>query len=229
MPIAPSKKAPKNQGPLDSFPKSSSKKTPEKSASLTKRTLLFASSPTTQDLIDAIQNNSTILIEDTNLKRGLSGFEASPGDLALSLTTLTAYIVDIIAVMDYFLLHKTLLHPVLCEQILTSTHEVVTNAILWSNLEVDCPNNRQKSLNFCDLIKTRLKNKALAQRLLKVNFHIKPEWIDIVVISAGKGFDWHHAVSKISSDVQGLAIIHSFADEVIAEENGRILRLRFYT
>ena len=229
MPIVPSEKVSKNQeGHLDSFPKPS-KKTPGRSASLTKRAALFASSPTTQDLIDAIQNDSTILIEDTDLKRGLNGFEAPPGDFALSLTTLTAYIVDIIAVIDYFLLHKTLLHPVLCEQILTSTHEVVTNAVLWSNLEVDCPNNRQKSLNFCDLIKIRLKNKALAQRLLKVNFHIKPEWIDVVIISAGKGFDWQHAVSKISSDVQGLAIIHSFADEVTAEENGKILRLRFYT
>ncbi len=228
MPIAPSEKIHKNQVQPGSFSKSS-KRTSGKSASLTGRTALFASSPTTQDLIDAIQNDSTILIEDTNLKRGLNGFEAPPGDLALSLTTLTAYIIDIIAVMDHFLLHKTFLHPVLCEQILTSTHEVVTNAILWSNLEVDCPNNRQKSLNFCDLIKTRLKNKVLARRLLKVNFHINPEWVDVVIISSGKGFDWHHAVSKISSDVQGLAIIHSFADEVTAEENGKVLRLRFYT
>jgi len=228
MPIAPSEKALKNQGQLGSFPRPS-KKIPGESVNLKKRVALFASSPTTQDLIDAIHNDNTILIEDANLKRGLSGFEAPPGDLALSLTTLTAYIIDIIAVIDYFLLHKTLLHPVLCEQILTSTHEVVTNAILWSNLEVDCPDNRQKTLNFCDLIKTRLKNKALAQRLLKVNFHIKPEWIDVVIISAGKGFDWQHAISKISSDVQGLAIIRSFADEVTAEENGKILRLRFYT
>jgi hypothetical protein len=227
MPIAPSEKAHKNEE-LDPFSKPS-KRISGKSASLTKRTALFAISPTTQDLIDAIHNDHTILIEDTNLKRGLNGFEAPPGDLALSLTTLTAYIIDIIAVIDYFLLHKTFLHPVLCEQILTSTHEVVTNAILWSNLEVNCPDNRQKSLNFCDLIKTRLKDKALAQRLLKVNFHINPEWVDVVIISAGKGFDWHHAVSKISSDVQGLAIIHSFADEVTAEENGKILRLRFYT
>lgn len=228
MPIAPSEKTHKNQGHLDSFSKPS-KKTSRKPASLTKRAVLFATSPTTQDLIDAIHNDSSILIEDTNLKRGLSGFEAPPGDLALSLTTLTAYIIDITAVIDHFLLHKTFLHPVLCEQILTSTHEVVTNAILWSNLEVDSPNNRQKSLNFCDLIKTRLKDQTLAQRLLKMNFHINPEWIDVVIISAGKGFDWPHAVSKISSDVQGLAIIHSFADEVTAEENGTILRLRFYT
>lgn len=228
MPIVPSEKTHKNQGPLGSFSKSP-KRTSGKSASLTGRTALFGTSPTTQDLIDAIQNDSTILIEDTNLKRGLNGFESPPGDLALSLTTLTAYIIDIIAVMDHFLLHKTFLHPVLCEQILTSTHEVVTNAILWSNLEVDCPNNRQKSLNFCDLIKTRLEDKTLARRLLKVNFHINPEWVDVVIISTGKGFDWHHAVSKISSDVQGLAIIHSFADEVTAEENGRVLRLRFYT
>ena len=228
MPIAPSEKSHKNPAQLGSFSKSS-KETRGRSVSLTGRTSLFAVSPTTQDLIDAIQNGSTILIEDTNLKRGLNGFEAPPGDLALSLTTLTAYVIDIIAVMDYFLLHKTFLHPVLCEQILTSTHEVVTNAILWSNLEVDCPNNRQKSLNFCDLIKTRLENKVLACRLLKVNFHINPEWIDVVIISTGKGFDLHHAVSKISSDVQGLAIIHSFADEVTAEGNGKVLRLRFYT
>lgn len=227
MPIAPSEKSTKNQR-LDNFSKPS-KRASGKSVSLTKRAALFATSPTTQDLIDAIHNDSTILIEDINLKRGLNGFEAPPGDLALSLTTLTAYIIDIIAVIDHFLLHKTFLHPVLCEQILTSTHEVITNAILWSNLEVDSPNNRQKSLNFCDLIKVRLENKTLAQRLLKVNFHINPECVDVVIISGGKGFDWHHAVSKISSDVQGLAIIRSFADEVIAEEDGKILRLRFYT
>jgi hypothetical protein len=227
MPIAPSEKVRKNKE-LDLFSKPS-KRNVGKSASLTKRTALFTISPTTQDLIDAIHNGNTILIEDTNLKRGLNGFEAPPGDLALSLTTLTAYIIDIIAVMDHYILHKTFLHPVLCEQILTSTHEVVTNAILWSNLEVDSPNNRQKSLNFCDLIKARLENKALAQRLLKVNFHINPECVDVVIISDGKGFDWRHAVSKISSNVQGLAIIRSFADEVIAEEEGKILRLRFYT
>lgn len=227
MPIVPSEKYNKSQN-IGGFSKPS-RRASEKSVSLTKRAALFATSPTTQDLIDAIHNDSTILIEDTNLKRGLNGFEAPPGDLALSLTTLTAYIIDIIAVLDYFLLHKTFLHPVLCEQILTSTHEVVTNAILWSNLEVDNPNNRQKSLNFCDLIKARLESKVLAQRLLKVNFHINPEWVDVVVISGGKGFDWNHAVSKISSDVQGLAIIRSFADEVIAEEDGKILRLRFQT
>jgi hypothetical protein len=142
---------------------------------------------------------------------------------------LTAYLIDIIAVMHHYILHQTFLHPDLCEQILTATHEVVSKAILWSNLEVDSPNNRQKSLNFCDLIKARLENKALAQRLLKVNFHINPECVDVVIISDGKGFDWRHAVSKISSNVQGLAIIRSFADEVIAEEEGKILRLRFYT
>lgn len=226
MPIAPSEKSNKIQG-IGDHPKTS-RRASGKSVSLTKRSALFVTSPTTQDLIDAIHNDKTILIEDINLKRGLNGFEAPPGDLALSLTTLTAYIIDIIAVIDHFLLHKTFLHPVLCEQILTSTHEVVTNAILWSNLEVDSPNNRQKSLNFCDLIKARLENKALAQRLLKLNFHLNPECVEVVIISGGKGFDWHHAVSKISSDVQGLAIIRSFADEVIAEEDGKILRLRFY-
>ena len=101
MPIAPSEKTHKNQGHLDSLSKPS-KKTSRKPASLTKRTVLFATSPTTQDLIDAIHNDSSILIEDTNLKRGLSGFEAPPGDLALSLTTLTAYIIDITAVIDHF-------------------------------------------------------------------------------------------------------------------------------
>jgi hypothetical protein len=228
MPIVPSEKVQKNQDQIQTFAKSL-KKSSRKSSNAAKRAVLFEVSPTTQDLIDAIQNDKTILIEDNSLKRGLAGFEAPAGELALSLTTLTAYIIDIIAVMDHFLLHKTYLHPVLCEQILTSTHEVVTNAILWSNLEVDCPNNRQKSLNFCDLIKERLKNKILAHRQLKVNFHLKPEWVEVVIISEGKGFDWHHAVSKISSDVQGLAIIHSFADEIIAEDSGKILRLRFYT
>jgi len=228
MPIVPSEKVHKNQEQHDAFAKSL-KKPSGIGSNLAKRTALFDVSPTTQDLIDAIHNDNTILVEDTNLKRGLTGFEAPPGELVLSLTTLTAYIIDIIAVLDHFLLHKTILHPVLCEQILTSTHEVVTNAILWSNLEVDCPNNRQKSLNFCDLIKDRLKNKILARRLLKLNFHLNPEWVEVVIISSGKGFDWHHAVTKISSDVQGLAIIHSFADEIIAEDNGKILRLRFYT
>lgn len=232
MPIVPSEKVQKNQAQLQTFAKAlkkpESKVSQGKSSSVAKRAALFGVSPTTQDLIDAIQNDNTILIEDTSLKHGLVGFEAPPGEFALSLTTLTAYIIDIIAVMDHFLLHKTYLHPVLCEQILTSTHEVVTNAILWSNLEVDCPNNRQKSLNFCDLIKERLKSKILARRLLKLNFHLNPEWVDVVIISSGKGFDWHHAVSRISSDVQGLAIIHSFADEIIAEDNGKILRLRFY-
>lgn len=199
-----------------------------KSSNFAKRSTLFTSSPTTQDLIDAIHNNSTILIEDTNLTRGLRGFEDLPGDFALSLTTITAYVIDIAAVFDYFLLYKTLLHPVLCEQILTATHEVVTNAILWSNLEVDCPNNRQKSLNFCDLIRERLQNSLLGRRLLKVNFHLEPKGVEVVIISSGKEFDWHHEVSKISSGVQGLAIVHSFADEVISEANGKILRLKFY-
>lgn len=228
MTIAPTEKAQKGPGTLQNFAKSE-KLTSRKYANLEKRAILFEYSPTTQDLIDAIQNDNTILIEDKSLKSGLSGFEAIPGELALSLTTLTSYIIDITAVLDHFLLHKTFLNPILCEQILTSTHEVVTNALLWSNLEVDCPNKRQKSLNFCDLIKERLKDKKLAHRLLKLNLHISPEWIDIVVISSGKEFDWHHAVSNISSDVQGLAIIHSFADEVIADKSGKVLRLRFFT
>ncbi|MBM3468066.1 MAG: hypothetical protein FJX71_01380 [Alphaproteobacteria bacterium] len=227
MAVIPSEKAQKNPDQVQSL--KLSKKTSGKSSDVASRAILFTTSPTTQDLIDAIHNGNTVLIEDSTLKHGLNGFEAPPGELALSLTTLTAYIIDIIAVIDHFLLHRTFLHPVLCEQILTSTHEVVTNAILWSNLEVDCLNNRQKSLNFCDLIKERLKNKLLARRLLKINFHLNAEWADVVIISSGKGFDWHHAVSKISSDVQGLAIIHSFADEVMAEKNGKILRLRFYT
>ncbi len=227
MPIAPSEKVRKNQEQLPSFPKPS-RKTSRDLSTVTKRAALFAASPTTQDLIDAIHHGNTILIEGATLKRGLAGFEAPPGDLALSLTTLTAYIIDITAVIDHFLLHKTCLHPVLCEQILTSTHEVITNAILWSNLEVDCQNNRQKSLDFCDLIKERLKNKVLARRLLKLNFHLNSKWVDVVIISAGKGFDWLQAVSKISSDVQGLAIIQSFSDEIIAEDDGKILRLRFY-
>lgn len=221
MPIAPSEKVRKNQEPRLSLAKPSS--------SIEKRAALFTSSPTTQDLIDAIHNNNTILIEGTTLKSGLAGFEAPPGDLALSLTTLTAYIIDMVAVMDHFLLHKTHLHPVLCEQILTSTHEVVTNTILWSHLEVGCTNHRQKSLDFCDLIKKRLKNKILAKRTLKINFHLNnSKWVDVVVISSGKGFDWHEAVSNISTNIQGLAIIRSFADEVTSENNGKILRLRFY-
>ncbi|MBX9805467.1 MAG: ATP-binding protein [Alphaproteobacteria bacterium] len=228
MPIAPSEKAQKNSDQLQPFAKAV-KKADSKSSSLEERALLYDHSPTTQDLIDAIQNNYTILIEDTTLKHGMSGFEAPIGEFALSLTTLTAYIIDIIAVLDHFLLHKTVLHPVLCEQILTSTHEVVTNAILWSNLEVDCPNNREKSLNFCDLIKDRLKNTILARRLLKLNFHVNPESVDVVIISSGKGFDWHNAVSKISSDFQGLAIINTFADEVVVQDQGKVLRLRFFT
>jgi hypothetical protein len=200
----------------------------ESFSDMEKRAVLFTESPTTQDLIDAIHHNNTILIEDINLKDGLAGFEAPPGDLALSLTTLTAYLIDITAVIDHFLLHRTTLHPVLCEQILTSTHEVVTNALLWSNLEVDYPNKRQKCLNFGDSIKKQLKNNKLAQRLLKINFHLAPESVDVVIMSAGKEFDWCHAISNISSDVQGLAIIHSFADDVIAENNGKALRLRFY-
>jgi hypothetical protein len=64
---------------------------------------------------------------------------------------------------------------------------------------------------------------------VKLNFHLNPEWVDVVIISSGKGFDWHNAVSKISSDVQGLAIIHSFADQITADESGKILRLRFFT
>ncbi len=228
MPIAPSNKAHKNQDQLQTFAKTM-KKSSAKSSKVAKRTALFESSPTTQDLIDAIQNDYTILVEDASIKQGLLGFEAPPWEFALSLTSLTAYIIDIIAVLDHFLLHKTYLHPVLCEQILTSTHEVLTNAILWSNLEVASPNNRKKSLNFGDLIKDRLKNQILARRLVKLNFHLNPEWVDVVIISSGKGFDWHHAVTKISSDVQGLAIIHSFADEITAEDNGKILRLRFFT
>jgi|GEM_PF-1941170 len=229
MPLAPSGKVVKKDEGTQPFAKTYQKHSGRKDFLVAQRAVLFSVSPTTQDLIDAIQNDQTVLIEGKNLKVGLRGFEAAPGDLALSLTTLTAYIIDIIAVIDHFLLHKTSLHPVLCEQILTSTHEVVTNAILWSNLEVDCPNNRQKTLNFGDLIKERLRNKILAQRLLKINFHLTPEWIDVVIISSGKGFDWHHAISNVSSTVQGLAIIHSFSDQVIVEEDGKILTLRFYT
>lgn len=227
MPVAPSEKIPENGEHPSSFTKPP-RKVSEKFSSMEKRATLFTTSPTTQDLIDALHHNRTILIEGTTLKQGLVGFEAPPGDLALSLTTLTAYIIDLVAVVDHFLLHKTCLHPVLCERILTSTHEVATNTILWGNLEVDCPDSRQKSLNFCDLIKERLKNKILARRLLKINFHLNPEWLDVVIISSGKGFDWTHAVSKISTTIQGLAIVHSFADDVIAEDNGKILRLRFY-
>jgi hypothetical protein len=205
------------------------KKSSGRGTKLEKRAVLFQASPTTQDLIDAIQENHTVLIEDTSIKHGLLGFDAAPGDFALSLTTLTAYIIDLIAVLDHFLLHKTFLHPVLCEQILTSTHEVITNALIWSNLEIESPNNRQKSLNFCDLIKDRLQNKILARRPVKLNIHLNPESVEVVIVSSGRGFDWHHAVSKISSDVQGLAIIHSFADEVTSEDNGKILRLKFYT
>lgn len=195
-----------------------------------KRAALFTTSPTTQDLIDAVHQNHTILIEDTHLKQGLMGFEAPPGELALSLTTLTAYIIDIIAVLEYFLLHKTKLHPVLCQQILTSTHEVVTNAILWSNLEVECLDNRQKSLNFSDLIRDKLSNKTLAKRLIKINFHIRPTYTEVVIISSGnKGFDWNHAISKVSSQIQGLAIIKSFVDEIVTYEDGKVLCLRFYT
>ena len=200
----------------------------EESWDIAKRTALFTTSPSTQDLIDALDNGNTLLIEDTALKRGLKGFEAAPGDLALSLTTLTAYIIDIVAVVDHFLLHKTFINPPLCEQILTSMHEVVTNAILWSNLEVDSPPDRKKSLNFGDSIKQQLKNKTLARRLLKINLHLKARWVDVVVISSGKGFDWQKTVSGISDDCQGLAIIHSFADEVITRSDGKILRLRFY-
>jgi hypothetical protein len=227
MTIVPSEKVHKSHEGLQGLDKTV-KKRAEKAESMTNRAALFDTSPTTQDLIDAINQDKTILIEDTSLKNGLKGFEAPPGDFSLSVTSLTGYIIDIPALLDHFLLHKTYLHPVLCEQILTSTHEVVTNAILWSNLEVDSPNNRQKSLNFCDLIKERLKNKDLAHRLVKLNLHVHAGWVDVVIISSGKGFDWHHAVTKISSDVQGLAIIHSFADEVHAEDEGKILRLRFY-
>jgi hypothetical protein len=226
MPIASFENPSKNQKHLRLF--QNPKRAGESFSDMEKRSVLFTESPTTQDLIDAIHHNNTILIEDINLKDGLAGFEASPGDLALSLTTLTAYLIDITAVIDHFLLHKTTLHPVLCEQILTSTHEVVTNALLWSNLEVDYPNKRQKCLNFGDSIKKQLKNKELAQRLLKINFHLATESIDVVIMSTGKEFDWHHAISNISSDVQGLAIVHSFADDVIAENNGKALRLRFY-
>lgn len=227
MPAVPSKKVQKNQDHTQTVSKIQ-KKTKRKEAVSEKRAELFSSSPTTQDLIDAISNGKTILIEDSSFKKGALGFEAPLGDLALSLTSLTTYIIDITAVLDHFFLHNTLLNPVLCEHILTSTHEVVTNALIWSNLEVHCPNNRQKNLNFCDLIKERLKNKNLAHRPLKMNFHVNPEWVDVAIISSGKGFDWHLATSNITSDVQGLAIIHSFADEVRAEEGGKVLRLRFY-
>lgn len=229
MPAVPTEKVHKNQGHPPLLVKPSKNLAIEPPASIARRSALFATSPTTQDLLDAINNSHTVLIEGNTLKSGLAGFEAPPGELAISLTTLTAYIIDIVAVIDHFLLYKTSLHPVLCEQVLTSTHEVITNTILWDNLEVDCPQSRQKTLNFGDLIKQRLGNKILAQRPLKVNFHLKPEWIDVVVIGSGKGFDWAKAVSNISSDVQGLAIIRSFADEVTVEDNGKITRLRFYT
>jgi hypothetical protein len=192
------------------------------------RACLFPKSPSTHDIIDAIHQGYTILIEGNNLKNELKALESRPGDLCLSLSTITAYLIDIGSIIDDFLLHKTNLHPVLCEQILTSTHEVVTNAILWSNLEVDQPHNQSKSLDFCDLIKERLKNKTLAKRLLKINLHLNPKSVEVVVTSSGKGFDWNHTVSNISRNYQGVAIIHSFADEVVSDQGGKILSLKFY-
>ena len=192
------------------------------------RAYLFPKSPSTHDVIDAVHQGYTILMEGNNLKNELKTLEFRPGNLSLSFSTITAYLIDIGSILDDFLLHKTNLHPVLCEQILTSTHEVVTNAILWSNLEVDQSHNQSKSLDFCDIVKERLKNKRLAKRLLKVNLYLNPKSIEVVVISSGKGFNWNHSVSNISRTYQGVAIIHSFADEVVSDQDGKLISLKFY-
>ena len=117
------------------------------------------------------------------------------------------------------------------ERVLTGIMEILNNSIEHGNLGITYQEKTELHDNdkLMEEIFNRLNQPEYAQKFVQILFEKFEDKIKIIIKDQGKGFDWHHAVTKISSDVQGLAIIHSFADQVIAEDDGKILRLRFFT
>jgi hypothetical protein len=192
-------------------------------AKLGHRTCMLGGSPCVADMIDAIDCGHTFIVEQTTLCPGISPL----GQFHIRLSSKTCYQLDLVGVLDYFLLHKTNLHPVVCEQILTTTHECIMNALLWNNLQIPPTEKPTKGLDFDSVIQERLQDLEAASRPLDVIVTIQDTIVQITIKSSAGGFNLEEALTKVKSPCQGLSVIKSFTDEFISEDEGRTLHLRF--
>ncbi|MBI1954164.1 MAG: hypothetical protein HYS39_00990, partial [Proteobacteria bacterium] len=144
----------------------------------------------------------------------------------LNISTLGAYKNDITQIIEHFLQD---FHPVLCDQIITVVHEAVSNAIIWSNLEVGSAWNDEPTSIF-DLgyfILKRLERKTLALRRIEIAFFWSQGYLSCCVSHQGIPFHWEKCKLDEHKPYKGLSIISSLSDHVFSSQDGQSFTVMF--
>jgi hypothetical protein len=144
---------------------------------------------------------------------------------AACVTTYTAYYADLIHWLEIVLDKTPVLHPTISAQILTSTHEAIANAILWSNLELENPPDCRRPLEFAESIERQLNQACYAKRRLTLLFSENPKSYEVTISVEGKPILW-----KISPTLnfRGTNIIKELTDDIVFTDHNQTIRLCFH-
>jgi hypothetical protein len=190
------------------------------------RTCLFWSPPRSEDLLRAIDDHFSILVEGKSVEK-LRNFGSNPGDFVIIISSLSAYYLDMFQVLDHYFYKNTDIPPVITEQIITATYEAFSNALIWSNLEIVPPQNGEKDFDFLNTIEKSLSHQRFARRPLKLQFWFFPKSVDVSITSYGLPFNLEQALQSNTKEYKGLAIMHTLSTRLWSEEEGRRIWMRF--
>lgn len=110
-------------------------------------------------------------------------------------------------------------------------HEALVNAMVHGNLEIGpiAKDNLEDFIQFCQLIETHLADSRFGPRRVVMYARWGGETLDVVIEDQGKGYD-PSAVDDVDltkKSGRGLFLIRDIAREVLIEDGGRRLVMRF--
>jgi anti-sigma regulatory factor (Ser/Thr protein kinase) len=110
-------------------------------------------------------------------------------------------------------------------------HEALVNAMVHGNLEVGpiAKDSLEDFMQFCQLVESRLSDSAYGPRRVVMYARWPGETVDVVIEDQGNGYD-PDAVDDVDltkKSGRGLFLIRDIAREVLVEDRGRRLVMRF--
>lgn len=110
-------------------------------------------------------------------------------------------------------------------------HEALVNAMVHGNLEIGpiAKDSLEDFIQFCQLIETHLADPVFGPRRVLMYARWSGETLDVVIEDQGKGYD-PDSVDEVDlgkKSGRGLFLIRDIAREVLIEDGGRRLVMRF--
>lgn len=197
-----------------------------KSVTEPERMCLFWGAPLAKDLIHAIDQGYSILVEGRSVRELMKQGDCH-ADLVISLTNQTAYDIDFTKILEHYFFERTNISISKFEKIITATYEAYSNALIWDNLEMSNLSKERKSLEFFQQVENRLIEKNIKNCSIQLTCCVFQKYVEISVTSTGKGFDLESCLKTANLDYQGLSIMKTFSDKLWTENKGKTIKMKF--